>query len=162
MRFDDHQAVSIAVEMERRGEAFYQKAARVSKNAETVSLLHVLAADEKSHMADFLSLSNRLDDSGTASYDAETAAYLTAVAADIVFPGGLMELLSEDGLSNPEAVLRYAIRSEKDSILFYSEMVRHALDDNARNVFEEILCAERRHLSQLVRMLERVRTGEKG
>ena len=155
MRFDDHQAVSIAIEMERRGEEFYLKAARVSKNPEAVALLRLLANDEKKHMADFQRLQASLGDSG--SYDEETGAYLTAIAADIVFPGGLMELLPDNGLSSPEAVLLYAIRSEKDSILFYSEMSTHAQDASARGIFDEILRAERGHLARLVHMLERVR-----
>ena len=155
MRFDDHQAVSIAIEMERRGEEFYRKAARVSKSEATIALLHTLADDEKGHMSDFQRLADRLGGDNR-TYDEETGVYLTAIAADIVFPGGLMQLLPGDGLSNPEAVLLYAIRSEKDSILFYSEMTRHALNDSARGIFEEILRAERGHLARLLRMLERI------
>lgn len=156
MRFDDIQAVSIAVEMERRGEEFYTKAARVSRNAEAVALLEKLAGEERCHMADFQKIAQRLCGDGGCAYDDETGAYLTAIAADIVFPGGLMELIPDGGLHSAEAVLRYAIRSEKDSILFYSEMTRHALDESARAVFEEILKAERGHLARLVIMLEKV------
>jgi len=155
MRFDDKQAVSIAVEMERRGEEFYSKTARVSKNPEAVALLAKLAEEERRHMADFQRLSERLCGEGGCSYDEETGTYLTAIAADIVFAGGLMELIPDGGLHSPEAVLRYAIRSEKDSILFYTEMTGHALDDSARAVFDEILKAERGHLARLVNLLEK-------
>lgn len=155
MRFDDHQAISIAIEMERRGEEFYRKTARVSKNPEAIALLETLAADEKCHMADFQRLSVRLCGDGGCTYDEETGAYLSAVAADIVFAGGLMELIPDSGFNSPEAVLHYAIRSEKDSILFYTEMSEHALDENARAVFAEILRAERGHLARLARLLEK-------
>lgn len=157
MRFDDQQAVSIAIEMERRGEEFYRKTARVSKNPEAVALLETLAGDERCHMADFQRLSERLCGDGGCSYDEETGAYLTAIAADIVFPGGLMELIPDGGLHSPEAVLLYAIRSEKDSILFYTELSEHALDESARGVFTEILRAERGHLARLVHLLEKIR-----
>lgn len=157
MRFDDHQAISIAIEMERRGEEFYTKAARVSKNEEAVELLEKLAGDERCHMADFQRLADRICGGECGPYDAETGAFLTAVAADIVFPGGLMELIPDGGLNSQEAVLRYAIRSEKDSILFYSEMTCHALNENAREIFEEILKAERGHLARLVLLLEKTK-----
>lgn len=156
MLFDDKQAISIAIEMERRGEEFYRKAARVSKSEQAVALLAKLAEEERCHMADFQRLAERICGGECGPYDEETGAYLTAVAADIVFPGGLMELIPEGGLHSSEAVLRYAIRSEKDSILFYSEMTAHALNESARAVFEEILRAERGHLARLVIMLEKV------
>lgn len=157
MRFDDHQAISIAVEMERRGEEFYTKAARVSKSAETVALLQMLARDERCHMADFQRLGERVCGEEGCYYDEEIGAYLTAVAADIVFPGGLMQLVPDNGLSSPEAVLLYAIRSERDSILFYTEISSVALDEGARGVFAEILRAEKGHLARLTRMLEKIR-----
>ena len=157
MRFDDHQAISIAIEMERRGEEFYRKTARVSKNPEAIALLETLAADERCHMADFQRLSERICGDGGCIYDDETGAYLTAVAADIVFAGGLMELIPDSGFNSPEAVLLYAIRSEKDSILFYTELSEHALDEGARGVFAEILRAERGHLARLSRLLEKIR-----
>ena len=58
------------------------------------------------------------------------------MAADIVFPGGLMAL-REEGFDDIRAVLDYAIVSEKDSILFYLELARLSSDEAARNVFLE-------------------------
>ncbi len=155
MRFNDRQAVSIAIEMERRGEDFYMKAARVSKNPEAVALLELLAKEERGHMAEFSRLAKGVCGQDGCFYDEETGAYLTAIAADIAFPGGLMELIPGGGLHSPEAVLAYAIRSERDSILFYTEISAVALDEGARNVFAEILRAEKGHLRRLMNLLEK-------
>lgn len=154
MQFDFRQAVSIAMEMERRGEDFYRRAARVSKSDEAIALLNRLAEDEKTHLADFRKLSQRLCGGECEPYDEETSAFLTAVAADIVFPGGLMGLLPGDGFSSPRAVLLYAIRSEKDSILFYTELIAHSSDGEAEAVVREILDKEKWHLRRLVAMCE--------
>ena len=112
--FSDREGIRIAIEMEARGEAFYRRAARVSRSEQTVDLLNALAKDEMNHRAEFERLyqseSAHLSD---AEYDEETNAYLSAVAADVVFPGGLMAL-REEGFESPEAVLKYAIDSEKD------------------------------------------------
>ena len=116
--FNDLEGLRIAIEMEKRGEALYRKAARVSKKREVVDMLTALATDEVAHAAEFSrlyeeALSRRAEH---ASYGEEASAYLSAVAADIVFPDGLMAL-REEGFDNVRAVLDYAIASEKDSIL---------------------------------------------
>ena len=47
--FTDLEGLRIAVDMEKRGEDFYRRAARVSKSPEMVALLNELAADEVGH-----------------------------------------------------------------------------------------------------------------
>ena len=154
--FSDVEGLRIAVEMERRGEDFYRRAARVSRTQETVSLLNALADDETMHCREFQRLHDiacaRKEEHGEEVYDDETNAYLTAIAAEIVFPQGLMGLRSE-GFENPQAVLMHAINSEKDSILFYSELKERAADEDARKVFDEIIRQERGHMFRLQRQL---------
>ena len=154
MQFDDIQAVTISMEMERRGADFYRRASRVSKAAQVASLLDILAREEDAHQEEFARLADRVRRQPRGAYDEELSAYLTAIAAEIVFPGGVVELASEGGLRDPAAVLQYAIRSEKDSILFYSELSAHAADDAARSTFREILGMERRHLARLTSLLD--------
>ena len=81
-------------------------------------------------------------------YDQETNAYLTAIAADVVFSDGLMALRST-GFETPEGALLEAIRSEKDSVLFYTELASRALDKEAVQIFEEIIFQEKAHLRTL-------------
>ena len=159
--FNDLEGLRIAAEMERRGEAFYRSAAKLSKNAEAIAMLQSLAEDERNHLLEF----QRLYDMTSArreegdSYGDEVNAYLSAVAADIVFPGGLMEFRST-GFDSIEAVLAYAIASEKDSILFYSELSQHASDPEARDMFLEIVRQEKAHLHLLCRKLHGLESEE--
>ena len=157
--FSDVEGLRIAIEMERRGEDFYRRAAKVSRNTETVALLNVLANDEVMHYREF----TRLYDQACArkggcpemeqSYDSETSAYLTAIAADVVFSSGLMAL-RQFGFEDSHAVLTYAIASEKDSILFYTELAAHSRDEEARSTFMEIARQERGHLARLMARLD--------
>lgn len=154
-QFSDAEGLRIAVEMEHRGEDFYRRAARVSRRQETVSLLNALADDEQLHEREFrrlhdLALSRK--DASSEIYDDETNAYLSAIAAEVVFPGGLMAL-RQAGFENPRAVLTTAIASEKDSILFYTELAVHSKDEDARRTFEEITRQERGHLARLLNKL---------
>lgn len=154
--FNDVEGLRIAVEMERRGEDFYRRAARVSRVQETVAMLDALAADERLHGREFqrlhdLAVAQREAD-GEEAYDDETNAYLSAIAAEVVFPGGLMAL-RQAGFENPRAVLTTAIASEKDSILFYTELAAHAKNAEAVVAFEEITRQERGHLARLLNKL---------
>ena len=152
--FSDLEGIRIAIEMERRGESFYRRAAKVSKSEDTVQMLLSLAADEMHHKAEFERLYKAESEAGMSdkAYDDETNAYLTAIAAEVVFPRGLMAL-KDEGFENPEAVLMHAIASEKDSVLFYSEMQEHTHDDHAKEVFGEIIRQEKGHLFRLQRQL---------
>ena len=152
--FSDLEGIRIAIEMERRGESFYRHAARVSKSEETVEMLLSLANEEQYHRAEFERLLSAECARGMSdcAYDDETNAYLTAIAAEVVFPKGLMALRDE-GFENPEAVLMHAIASEKDSILFYTEMQQRSADAHSREVFGEIVRQERGHLFRLQRRL---------
>ena len=155
--FSDLEGIRIAIEMERRGESFYRRAARVSRSPETVALLEALAGDEQVHRAEFERLYAAESDAGLsdAAYDDETNAYLTAIAAEVVFPQGLMGLRDE-GFENPAGVLRSAIASEKDSILFYTELQGRTSDPHARDIFNEIARQERGHLFRLQKQLEMI------
>ena len=154
--FSDLEGIRIAIEMEKRGEAFYRRAARVSRSDEAIAMLNALAADEMNHRAEFERLYR--NESGALSaiaYDEETNAYLSAIAAEFIFPEGLMALRGV-GFEKPEAVLQNAIQSEKDSVLFYTELTVHATDAHARDVFSEIIRQERGHLYRLQQRLEAI------
>ena len=161
--FSDVEGLRIAVEMERRGEDFYRRAARVSRSQETVNLLNSLADDEVIHGREFTRLYNlaceRSGECAEEPYADETCVYLSAIAADIVFPGGLMSL-RQVGFENPAAVLKNAIASEKDSILFYTELAGCAKDAQARATFLEIARQERGHLALLMNRLAALERAE--
>lgn len=152
--FSDLEGIRIAVEMEKRGESFYRRAAKVSRSADTVSMLISLADDEQRHQAEFERLYRTAAETGMSdqAYDDETNAYLTAIAAEVVFPRGLMGL-KDAGFENPAAVLTHAIASEKDSILFYSEMQDRTPDAQAAAIFAEIIRQEKGHMFRLQRQL---------
>lgn len=154
--FSDLEGIRIAIEMEKRGESFYRRAARVSHDNTVVELLLRLADDERGHIHEFERIyereSTNLSDT---AYSDETNSFLSAIAADVVFPNGLMAL-RETGFENISAVLLNAIASEKDSIMFYSELKDLTSDAHSRSVFMELASQERGHLLRLQRQLAQV------
>lgn len=152
--FSDIEGVRIAVEMERRGESFYRTAARLAKTSEARDMLNSLADEEAAHLREFQRLCDCLAGNAACEslYTAEQSAYLSAIAADIVFPEGLMTL-RRAGFDDPKEVLQAAIDSEKDSILFYTELAALTTDPMAREVFGEIIRQERKHMTRLLTRL---------
>ena len=155
--FSDLEGLRIAVEMEKRGVEFYRRAARLTKSEGIVQMLEELAAEEEQHERDFAKL---LEDQCTGRnaesavcYSGETSAYLSAIAADIVFPGGLMEVGRRGGFDSLPAILTTAIDSEKNSILFYSELKDLTKDEGSKFAFGSIILQEKVHLARLQEQL---------
>ena len=147
--FSALEGLRIAVEMEKRGGAFYARAARFSRSDAARDMLLKLAAEEQIHEREFSRLYQQEESRGepSARYDEETSAYLSAIAADIVFAGGLMAI--RDAFDDPVQVVRQAIASEKDSILFYTELAGLTDDPAAARIFRDIARQERGHLMLL-------------
>lgn len=153
--FDDMEGLRIAQEMERRGVELYRRAQRICSSERALKLLRRLEKEEMSHQAEFARLYEERARGGEAApvLDVEQSAYLSALAADIVFPGGLVQMSRESGLDNPISILRHAIQAEKDSLLFYGAIMEQSRDERARETLCEIIGQERSHLAELTQTL---------
>ena len=156
--FNDLEGIRIAVEMERRGRDFYEMAARVTKNSDMEALLQKLKSEEIVHMQQFGRLYEREQERADQikPYSHETSAYLTALAADIVFSDGLVAVGVKGGFNDPDVMLNEAIGSEQDSIDFYQTLANETEDPHARAIFEEIIAQEKSHQVRLRAQLAQI------
>lgn len=155
----DVEALRIAVQIEKKGERFYKMAQAMSKSPEMTQLLELLRAQEQKHAERFESmyedmLRRRQDEDDDTGYDQETGAFLSAIASEVVFPGGVMASMMNRRLETIPDLLMVAIGSEKDSILFYMELVQNTHSEENIPVFLEIIEEEKKHLLDLQQMLE--------
>ena len=152
--FNDLEGIRIAIEMERRGRDFYGAVAKMAQNEPMRALLD---AEENAHMNQFRRLYDREQAllSGSEAYSAEASAYLTAVAADIVFSDGLVSVGVRGGFAEPQVILAESIRSEQQSIDFYRALSESTRDEHAVCVFREIIAQEQMHLERLRGQLSR-------
>lgn len=151
--FNEIEAAMIAQNMEKHGLEFYQKAAAKAKDAATRDLFLRLAEDEKKHLARFEELEEILqaDRRAKEGYtdDADLAAYIDRLVETQVFAEeGAVARLAREVKSDYEA-LAVGIRAERDSILFYQEMMSFIDSKQARAAFSTILDEEREHLRLL-------------
>jgi len=148
--FNEIEAAKIAQNMEKHGLEFYQRAAAKAKDTATRDVFVRLAEDEKKHLARFEELEEILqaDRRAKKGYtdDADLAAYIDRLVETQVFADeGTVARLADQARSDYEA-LAVGIRAERDSILFYQEMMSFIESNRARAAFSTILDEEREHL----------------
>ncbi|MDR3084770.1 MAG: ferritin family protein [Christensenellaceae bacterium] len=157
--FTDEQAVQIAIKIEKKGAQFYRMARGVCKEGNLVKLLKMLEAQEGDHAAAFEALLDLLpkkqeNSPARGAYSAESSAFLSAVAAEVVFPGGVMARMMSSSLNTVRDILLHAIQSEKDSILFYQEIGLNTEEPALTALLKEIIREEKKHLGDLQSLLE--------
>ena len=153
MFFNEIEGAKIAQNMEKNGVAFYQKVSAKANSAAVRDTFLQFAEDEKAHLAQFEELEETLqrERRNGAGYadDAEIASYIDGLLKTQVFSdeGDVARLAdqTEDDL----AALAVAMRAERDSILFYQEMMGLVDSKQAQAAFSTILDEERAHLRTL-------------
>jgi len=153
--FTAAEAIEMALEIEKSGEAFYHAAAERSDDPEVKALFEDLAAQERAHYRVFQKI---LGEVGTAppplpaaEYD-QYQAYLQVALDNALFAGPDKALALAKEAEDQETVLRAALGFEKDTLLFFydlREMVREA----DREAVSGIIREEKRHLRRLAGML---------
>ena len=154
--FNDMEALKISHDIELRGADIYARALRIARRADVREMLDKLRRDELEHAALFEQLSSEVlsDAEEYENYSSEAAMFLSAFAAEIAFPGGLMKLAGDRGLDDPRVVLEEAIQGEKNSILFYSEVIAASHNDKLKKCLSDIVQEERGHLMGLMMQLQ--------
>lgn len=157
--FNDLEALEISIAIEERGEAFYKAAAKKVKDKDISSMLEELAEQERDHAETFRQLYNdaqknkdNFDDDYI--FDPDVAAYLRAMVSSSVFPSKERQKAVIDRLDDIVDVLNVGIQAEKDSILFYTEMVINSKLVEAKEAFRKLIQEEKVHLIDLQTKLE--------
>jgi len=157
--FNAGEVFKIALQLEENGGRFYEKAAAGPFPAEIQELFWQLAREEMAHKAAFTHLLAQVSPAAAGSTvwdpDNELDQYLKLVADMHVFSQGQAELdrLMGGLASYPQAV-KMAMSFEKDSIIFFLELMHVAGDDQeSREQIGKLVDEERRHLRQLAGLL---------
>ena len=146
------EAVEVALMMEEEGIRFYSLAEAKTGAAEMKKLFSFLRDKEHQHVETFRRLYGELSarasdpDAELWLLDAEVSAYFRAYVDAAVFPTKGSAETAIAGLHGIAEILRFALRLEKDSILFYHELLAHAPWPEAKTLLERVIGEERRHV----------------
>lgn len=141
------EGLRIAMEMECRGQNLYMRARQFTDDPELTFLLKELEEEEKLHYALF---SGMLAALGEEILSPEENALAAAKAANFFFPGGLMQVVMDGALSSPVKILEEAIRTEQDSIAFYTQLLAHLTEAEDKETVYGIVREEEGHLHTLI------------
>jgi rubrerythrin len=149
--------LKFAIEIEKNGRTFYESVAKKAQNQEARSVFVQLAEREKEHEKTFRDMLDRLGRYEPAQkYPAEHFQYIRDLADSSIFTAERVNtLLSKKAIADIEA-MESGIGFEKDSVLFYSE-VRGMLPRQEQQVIDMIINEEKKHLSELTYMANKLR-----
>ncbi len=152
--FQATDAVEMALEIEKRGEAFYRAVAKKTTSPEVKALFEDLAEQEVLHYATFEKLSKSQWAQPLMPQEQwdQYLIYLQATIQNAFFAGEDKSLALAEQASDEKEALRMAMGFEKETLLFFHdlcEMVSEADEKTVKRIVDE----ERAHLRRLAALL---------
>lgn len=150
VKFSGYEIGEMAIQIERNGKAFYEALAAKSNDNDLKTFFEYLANQEIEHMERFKELRDTIANEGYAApYDWDEARdYLAALVSREVFTEENLGARLAAEAPGESAAFDAAIRLEKDSLLFYHEMMRF-VNKTEHPFIEAIAAEERKHITNL-------------
>ena len=147
--FSGTELINIAIDIEKRGIAFYDIMASSSENEVTRAVFVYLTKMEREHVEIFQC---KLDEARkyrlSEAYTKENASYFQALVDSTAFTDDMVISEMATQADSDIKALELAIYAEKDSILFYYEM-KDMIPRRAKATIEKIITEEKSHLREL-------------
>ncbi len=157
VHFSGKEVVQMAIRIEENGLKFYTDASRATKVPRLKELFMALAEEEAKHISVFSDIGKSVPEDAVAEgfdpYITEASLYLKAMADQEVFTHADEGKKLAEQIFDERAALDLAIDMEKDSLLFYYEMMKMIREKDAF-VIEELIGQEKEHLKKLSRLKE--------
>jgi rubrerythrin len=155
VHFSSKEILEMAIRIEENGLGFYKAASASTESTKIKELFDFLIIEEVKHVEQFEALKEAIT-AGTPSdyndpYLADESAYLSALADSSIFMKGEEGVKKAQSIKSDDEAIDFAIQMEKDSILFYLELINMVRDDD-RPTVKEILSEERKHIAKLTEL----------
>lgn len=156
--FRANEIANVAIEIEKKGREFYMLAAQKAKSSEIRDIFTHLADEETKHEEVFRSMLDRLGRVEMPAWatQEEYMQYLEALIESHMLFGDLGRKFMERADSEAD-VLKMAMSFEKDTMLFFMEMME-LVPASEKYVVQQCYEEERRHLRELSRMSAKMKT----
>lgn len=141
---NEQQALCVAVEMEKRAIRVYERALMLAKDEEVLRGMREILRDEQEHLRRFDGMR-----SGCRMEAGEEQLLIQAVAAEMLFPGGVMEMERAQGLTTLNGLYAFAADSERRAVEQYTDFARRCDKAEIREAFLDIAREESSHLAAL-------------
>ena len=150
--FSKNEIIEMAVEIEKHGFAFYDRALqRNDLNNDAKKLLHTLRDEEKVHEQTFLNLREKIDNfdlNSDINWD-EAKLYIQSMVDTHLFsqPEKAIQLAAK--ARNMKDLVSNAIQFEKDTLLFFYFIKKFVAKEKSKKAIENIIDEEVSHVVKL-------------
>ncbi len=138
------QALSVAVEMESRAIKTYERALMLTGSGEVAEAIRDMLEDERRHLRRFTEMQG-----ADADTSGEDRTVTSALAAEALFTGGVMEMHREHALDTVRSVYEFAAESEQNAVERYLDFALKCEDEDVKDAFCAIAQEEAEHLADL-------------
>jgi rubrerythrin len=151
------EVIEMAVKTEKTGQEFYTNAAKKTKSKVLSELFNYLAGEEIKHEKIYKKLYNIVkDDPRALPFDLdEMGLYLQAITDSKFFVGGDKALGYITKVKTANALLDYALQFEKETMLFYNEIL-NLVKKQYKPLVNKIIVQEKEHIQKLSAMKESI------
>ncbi len=155
--FTGSNMLEIAVQMEQEGRDFYLAAADTTPAADAAELFRMLADEEVAHEQTFRNMLEEAEgsDSWSESYEGEHTRYVEALLHARALPSAEEGQRLAAQSDSARDALEFALRFEKDSVLFYGAMTEFAKGSDADTV-AQIATEEKGHVARILGLLQQL------
>lgn len=141
---NEHQALCVAVEMEKRAIHVYERALMLVQDGMVEKGIREILSDEQQHLCRFSAMKEQC-----AVDPEEDRMLLQAMGAEMLFPGGVMEMERAKGLTTLQGLYEFATDSEFDAMRKYADFAEKCDDPAIREAFMTIAGEEAQHYAEL-------------
>ena len=152
--FTAAEALEMAMEIEKNGEVFYNKAAAKSADSDIKALFEDLAIQEQGHYRAFQKMlggARPTPELPVNEYD-QYETYVLVALENALFAGPEKALTLAKQAQDRETALRAAMGFEKDTLLFFYDL-RDMVNEKDRETISLIIREEKKHVRRLAKML---------
>ncbi len=154
MRFSTKELVDIAIGIEESGYYFYTQSRKKFTDPNFTDLLAFLAEEELRHKELFEKMLGELSDT-SGIFTEDYFQYIKALGDERVFKNNDDVDAAVKTVQSIFDVLKIAMAAEKDSILFYSELLSmHEKDKDAHTILSRLINEERKHIVLILELKE--------
>jgi rubrerythrin len=154
--FTGKELIEIAIGIEKNGAAYYETLVDCAQSTNIKAVYKELAEIERDHIVLFQEMLGSVADyQPPETYTDEYRAYFEALVDSLIFTDEKFACSLAKDMSSDEEAIQTALRVEKDSILFYTEM-RDLVRHSDRDVVNEIIMKKKSHVIKLAELQDSI------
>ncbi len=155
--YSAEEALKLAIGVEESGRKFHEEMASETEDQELADLFEKLAAEKVKHKENLESIlgetkTEQGEDLSSKLYGKLEDTYLEALAGSKVFTSANEKVRAAKEAKNRNKLVSIAISLEKDTMLFFYEILDKAKNSEDREIIENIIEAEKEHIKSFIQL----------